>query len=175
MRKLIIEKYLQLHIGYFDIDDNSPGGLLTKLSIDTTQLNSIILTIIGDVLQTFGNTVCGLVIGFYYDWKLTLICICFIPFIVISIVTAKNSIISAIKTKDNRVDIEAGSILSECVINTKTIYSFNFQKSAVDLYLSVIGGSVSDNIKTKYKNRCIFRFWIFCNVCCNGLCNSLCL
>ena len=147
MRKHIIEKYLELHVGYFDIDDNSPGGLLTKLSIDTTQLNSIILTIIGDVLQTFGNTVCGLVIGFYYDWKLTLICICFIPFIVISIVTAKNSIISAIKTKDNRVDIEAGSILSECVINTKTIYSFNFQKPAVDLYLSVIKGSNSDNIK----------------------------
>jgi ABC-type multidrug transport system fused ATPase/permease subunit len=146
MRKLIIEKYLQLHIGYFDIDENSPGGLLTKLSIDTTQLNSIILTLIGDIIQTFGNTVCGLVIGFYYDWRLSLICICFIPFIIFSIVTAKNSIISAIKSKDNRVDIEAGAILSECVINTKTIYSFNFQKPAVDLYLSIIGGSVSDNI-----------------------------
>ena len=147
MRKLIIEKYLQLHIGYFDIDDNSPGGLLTKLSIDTTQLNSIILTLIGDIIQTFGNTVTGLIIGFYYDWKLTLICLCFVPFIVFSIVTAKNSIISAIKAKDNRVDIEAGAILSECVINTKTIYSFNFQKPAVDLYLSVIGGNASDNIK----------------------------
>ena len=161
MRKLIIEKYLQLHIGYFDIDENSPGGLLTKLSIDTTQLNSIILTLIGDIIQTFGNVVCGLIIGFYYDWKLTLICICFVPFIIFSIVTAKNSIISAIKAKDNRVDIEAGAILSECVINTKTIYSFNFQKSAVDLYLSVIGGSVSDNIKSSVRVGVFLGFGFF--------------
>ncbi len=45
MRKEIVEKYLNLHVAYFDIDDNAPGALLTKLSIDTTQLNSIILTL----------------------------------------------------------------------------------------------------------------------------------
>ena len=166
MRKLIIEKYLQVHVGYFDIDDNSPGGLLTKLSIDTTQLNSIILTIVGDVLQTLGCTICGLIIGFYYDWKLTLICLCFIPFIIVSIVTAKNSIISAIKTKDNRVDIEAGSILSECVINTKTIYSFNFQKPAVDLYLSVIKGSHNDNIKESIRVGVFLGFGFFAMYAC---------
>ena len=44
LRKKIIEKYLQIHIGFFDEDENSPGALLTKLSLDTTQLNSIILT-----------------------------------------------------------------------------------------------------------------------------------
>jgi ABC-type multidrug transport system fused ATPase/permease subunit len=166
MRKHIVEKYLELEVGYFDIDDNSPGGLLTKLSIDTTQLNSIILTIVGDVIQTLGNIICGLTIGFYYDWKLTLICLAFIPFIVISIVTAKNSIISAIKTKDNRVDIEAGSILSECVINTKTIYSFNFQKPAVDLYLSVIKGSNSDNLKQSIRIGAFLGFGFFAMYAC---------
>ena len=59
MRKNIVEKYLSLHIAYFDIDNNSPGALLTKLSIDTTQLNSIILTLVGDVLQTTGNLITG--------------------------------------------------------------------------------------------------------------------
>ena len=67
MRKEIVEKYLSLHIAYFDIDDNAPGALLTKLSIDTTQLNSIILTLVGDVLTTTGNILTGLIIGFVYD------------------------------------------------------------------------------------------------------------
>ena len=40
MRKRVVEKYLSLHVAYFDIDYNAPGALLTKLSIDTTQLNS---------------------------------------------------------------------------------------------------------------------------------------
>ena len=34
--------------------------------------------------------------------------------------------------------IEAGAILSECVINTKTIFSFNFQPAAIHMYLDAI-------------------------------------
>ena len=138
MRKEIVMKYLSLHIAYFDIDDNSPGALLTKLSIDTTQLNSIILTLAGDVLQTFGNLVTGLVTGFVYDYRLTLISLIFIPFIIAALVMVKNSILSPTKKKDNRTDIEGGAILSESVINTKTIFSFNFQKQAVNMYLSLL-------------------------------------
>ena len=138
MRKEIVRKYLSLHISYYDIDDNSPGALLTKLSIDTTQLNSIILTLVGDILQTSGNLITGLVTGFIYDYRLTLISLAFIPFIITALVMVKDSVLSPTKNKDNRTDIEAGSILSETVINTKTIFSFNFQQHAVDMYLSLL-------------------------------------
>ena len=45
-RKKILKKYLQLHLSFFDITKNSPGSLLTKLSIDTIQLNNLVLSII---------------------------------------------------------------------------------------------------------------------------------
>ena len=60
MRKIVVKKYLSLHLSYFDIEENSPGALLTKLSIDTT--NSIVLTLVGDILQTSGNLITGLTI-----------------------------------------------------------------------------------------------------------------
>ena len=138
MRKQIVRKYLSLHIAYYDIDDNSPGALLTKLSIDTTQLNSIILTLVGDVLQTTGNLITGLVTGFVHDYRLTLISLGFIPFIIAALVMVKNSVLSPMRKKDNRTDIEASSILSEAVINTKTIFSFNFQRPVVEMYLSIL-------------------------------------
>ena len=138
MRKEIVRKYLSLHIAYYDIDENSPGALLTKLSIDTTQLNSIILTLVGDILQTSGNLITGLVTGFVHDYRLTLISLAFIPFIITALVMVKDSVLSPTKNKDNRTDIEAGAILSETVINTKTIFSFNFQQPAVDMYLSLL-------------------------------------
>ena len=147
MRKNIVEKYLSLHIAYFDIDNNSPGALLTKLSIDTTQLNSIILTLVGDVLQTTGNLVTGLIMGFIYDYRLALFSLIFIPFIIFALVMVKDSILSPTKKKDNKTDIEAGAILSECVINTKTIFSFNFQQTAVDMYLALILSESKDYIK----------------------------
>ena len=168
MRKEIVEKYLNLHVAYFDIDDNAPGALLTKLSIDTTQLNSIILTLVGDVVQTTGCTITGLVIGFIYDYRLTLISICFIPFIVGAVVIAKDSVRTATRKKDNRTDIEAGSMLSECVINTKTIFSFNFQKPAVEMYLGLLLSESKDYIYNSIWKGFFLGLGAFACYCCNA-------
>ena len=37
-----------------------------------------------------------------------------------------------------KANIEAGGILSECVVNTKTIFSYNFQPTALRMYLDAI-------------------------------------
>ena len=166
MRKQILRKYLSLHIAYYDIDDNSPGALLTKLSIDTTQLNSIILTLVGDVLQTTGNLITGLVTGFVHDYRLTLISLGFIPFIIAALVMVKNSVLSPMRKKDNRTDIEAGSILSEAVINTKTIFSFNFQKPVVEMYLSLLFSESHKYISSALWSGFFMGFGAFATYCC---------
>ena len=137
MRKLIIDKYLHLHIGFFDEDENAPGSLLTRLSIDTTQLNTLVLSVVGDLVGTLGTAAVGLGLSFYFSWRLTLISICFLPFIIYAqIIIAKTR--RGGREEDKKIDIEAGGVLSECVINTKTIYSFNFQKPAVNMYLQIL-------------------------------------
>ena len=65
---------------------------------------------------------------------------------------------TATRKKDNRTDIEAGSMLSECVINTKTIFSFNFQKPAVDMYLGLLLTESSSYISDCIWNY-MFRFY----------------
>ena len=125
--KKIFEKYLQLHLSFFDLNINSPGSLLTRLSIDTTQLNKFMLSILGISVQSSITFLIGLILGCVYEYRLTLIVFCFVPFIVVS------TIIRRLLNKSNslkgiKINIEAGGILSECVTNTKTIYSFNFQK-----------------------------------------------
>ena len=137
MRKLIVDKYLHLHIGFFDEDENAPGSLLTRLSIDTTQLNTLVLSVVGDLVGTLGTAAVGLGLSFYFSWRLTLISICFLPFIIYAqIIVAKTR--RGGREEDKKIDIEAGGVLSECVINTKTIYSFNFQKPAVNMYLQIL-------------------------------------
>ena len=148
-RKLVIEKYLQLHLGYFDIDKNSPGAFLTKLSIDTTQLNSLVLSIVGDIFQCTGVIIVGLTMGFYYDWKLTLIGLVFLPFIVAAQVITQKARKGG-RDIDKKIDIEAGSVLSECVINTKTIYSFNFQKAAVEMYLNILSEGTATFVRDSF-------------------------
>ena len=136
-RKKILAKYLQMHLSFFDVNINAPGSLLTRLSIDTMQLNSLVQSILGTSVQCITTVVLGLVLGCYYEYRLCLIMFCFVPFIVLSMVFRK------MMNKGNsqegiKVNIEAGGVLSECVTNTKTIYSFNFQKNAVKMYMEIL-------------------------------------
>ena len=136
-RKKILRKYLQMHISFFDITQNSPGALLTRLSIDTMQLNALVMTILGTSVQCGIILVFGLILGCVYEWRLTLVQYCFMPFIIVATVLRRNMNKGSNKF-GNKANVEAGGVLSECVINTKTIYSFNFQKKAVEMYMDIL-------------------------------------
>ena len=136
-RKKILSKYLQVHLSFFDLTINSPGSLLTKLSIDTTQLNALLLTILGSTVQCSVVLVVGITLGCIYEYRLTLILFCFVPFIVASMII-RRILNRGSSRRGVKVNIEAGGVLLECVTNTKTIYSFNFQKKAVQMYMEII-------------------------------------
>ena len=131
---------------FFDKVENSPGALLTKLSQDTIQLNSVVQMIIGDLFHSLGSLVIGIALALYYDWRLTLISFCFIPFII-----GSNLLVSLTKRSGRKsykqMNIEAGGILSESVINTKTIFSFNFQKKAVQLYMEILESEKNNYVR----------------------------
>ena len=136
-RKKILAKYLSFHLSFFDITTNSPGALLTKMSIDTMELNQMVMTILGTTIQCGCILVVGLILGCYYEYRLTLIDFCFVPFIVIANVL-RRGLMHGQNKRGIKANVEAGGILSECVVNTKTIFSFNFQPAAIRMYLDTI-------------------------------------
>ena len=167
MRKEVIKKYLQLHVGFYDWDENSPGALLTRLSIDTTQLNAIILTIVGDAVTTLGILIFGLGLSSYYDYRLTLITLCFLPFIVSSQILVNRARRGG-RDGEKKMDIEAGAVLSECVINTKTIYSFNFQKPAVQMYLKILEAEKKNFLRDSLIQGILLGLGVFCSFASNA-------
>ena len=60
-------------MGYFDISSNSPGALLTKLSIDTTQIDSLILNIVGGIMTVISTYLISIILGLQYDWKIKIL------------------------------------------------------------------------------------------------------
>jgi ATP-binding cassette subfamily B (MDR/TAP) protein 1 len=136
-RKKVLRKYLQLHMSFYDITKNAPGALLTRLSIDTMQLNNLVMSILGSTVQCGATFVLGLILGCIYEYRLTLIMFCFVPFIAIAIII-RRSLNRGSGKQGVKANVEAGGILSECVTNTKTIYSFNFQNAAVEMYMGVL-------------------------------------
>ena len=136
-RKKILRKYLQFHMSFYDITKNSPGSLLTRLSIDTMQLNNLVFSTVGSSVQVSVTFVLGLIMGCIYEYRLCLFMFAFVPFIALAIII-RRSVNSGSGKRGVKANVEAGGILSECVTNTKTIYSYNFQQPAVEMYMDVL-------------------------------------
>ena len=167
MRKKVFKKYLELNLAFYDIDYNSPGSLLTKLSIDTTKISALVLSIFGSVISAVGGIIFSIILGMIYDWKLGLISTAFLPFTLFF--TVFKAYFRANGSQGNYdLKIEAGSLLSECVINTKTIFSFNFQQKAIDLYSSILEKENNGNLKTGIISGLLFGLGIFITYACRA-------
>ena len=142
-RNNLFKKYLELHMGFFDFESNNPLNLLSILSIETNYLGLFFDSIYTSIIGTLGVIITALILGFYYSWRLTLIIMCFFPFrIIFSLLAGKFK--NGGKRKNKKIKIDATSFFSECVTNTKTIFSFNFQQGAVDIYKSILDQETND-------------------------------
>ena len=79
----MMKKYLSFHLSYFDLDRNSPGSILTKMSIDTMQLKDYSLSIVRNFILFVAIMISELIIGPCYEYRLALIAFAFIPFILV--------------------------------------------------------------------------------------------
>jgi ATP-binding cassette subfamily B (MDR/TAP) protein 1 len=146
IKKKVFEKYLELDMGYFDIEKNSPGALSTKLTIDSSQLDSIILEFVGGIATIISTFLISIILGMFYDWKTTLILVAFMPLIVYGIIK-KDDYKENGRESNKAMKIEAGSFLSESVVNIKTIFSFNFQTKALELYENILNSEKKNFLK----------------------------
>ena len=137
VKKKIIEKYLELNMSFFDIDTNSPGSLATKLAIDSNQLDSLVLDIVGGILSVVSSLLISFILGAIYNIFITLVLYVFLPFVIYGMVK-KGDYAENGRESNKLLKIEAGNILSESVVNIKTIFSFNFQKRALELYGNIL-------------------------------------
>lgn len=133
MRILCYNKYLSLHLGFYDYNSNSPGSLLTKLASDTLKINGVALSMFAILLSTLTTLILGIALSFSYSWQLALICLGFVPFIILAGAIGMKMQQGMAKT-DEINEKELGNLLSECVVNTKTIFCFNMQDKSCLMY-----------------------------------------
>ena len=136
-RKKLMAKFLSFHLSYFDVTNNSPGALLTKISIYTIELNFMLNTILGLSIQSISVLITGLIIVLTADYRICLISFSFAPIIILCSFL-RRLLIESQSRRSLAANVEAGGILSETVMNTKTIFSFNFQQRAIQMYIEAI-------------------------------------
>ena len=71
-------------MGWFDERSNAPGVLSTTLSSDASVINGVSTEGLSPILEAISAVITGLVIGFYFSWRVACVTIAVIPFMGIS-------------------------------------------------------------------------------------------
>ena len=80
MRFNLYQAILKKSVGWFDARDNSAGVLTSVLASDVQALNGASTEGLSVIVETFFAVACGIVLGFIYSWKISLVALGCVPF-----------------------------------------------------------------------------------------------
>ncbi|XP_066409249.1 bile salt export pump isoform X4 [Molothrus aeneus] len=131
LRKIGFQAMLGQDIGWFDDRKNSPGALTTRLATDASQVQGATGSQIGMIVNSFTNIGVAMVIAFYFSWKLSLVIMCFLPFLALSgAVQAK--MLTGFASQDKKALEATGRIASEALSNIRTVAGIGKEKMFIE-------------------------------------------
>ncbi|GBP59391.1 Multidrug resistance protein 1 [Eumeta japonica] len=120
LRRLMFQNFLQQELSFFDEKSNSTGALCSKLSGEAALVQGATGQRIGTVVQAFGTVFIALVLALFYEWRVGLVSLCFVPLISIILYKESNMIqqetFGAAKSMQN-----SSKIAVEAVANIRTV------------------------------------------------------
>ncbi|XP_047432399.1 bile salt export pump-like [Mugil cephalus] len=133
LRRLGFHAMLGQEIGWFDDHRNSPGALTTRLATDASQVQGATGSQIGMIVNSLTNIGVAIIMSFYFSWKLTLLILCFLPFIALS-GGFQAKMLTGFAKQDKQAMESAGRISGEALNNIRTVAGLGKERSFVDMY-----------------------------------------
>jgi ATP-binding cassette subfamily B (MDR/TAP) protein 1 len=116
---------LKMPIPWFDIPKNNAGGLTARLASDCKMVNGLTTTFIGVSIQNVCTLVSAIAIGFYYEWRTSLVTLGLIPLMILAgIVQMKQS--TGFSSQTDTAYKDSSSLIMESMTNIRTVSSFGY-------------------------------------------------
>uniref|UniRef100_A0A8C4KQF8 Bile salt export pump n=1 Tax=Dromaius novaehollandiae TaxID=8790 RepID=A0A8C4KQF8_DRONO len=133
LRKIGFQAMLGQEIGWFDDQRNSAGALTTRLATDASQVQGATGSQIGMIVNSLTNIGVAIIIAFYFSWKLSLVIMCFLPFLALSgAIQAK--MLTGFASQDKKALEATGRISSEALTNIRTVAGIGKENMFIDSY-----------------------------------------
>ncbi|WP_191602346.1 ABC transporter transmembrane domain-containing protein [Marinomonas algicola] len=124
LRQAIFSKIITLHPSYFE--ENRSGEIMSRLTTDTTLLQSIIGSSLSFALRSFVMMLGGLVMLFITNIKLTLIVLAVVPLVLLPIIIFGRRVRKlSRKSQDSIADV--GTYAGEIIQQIKTVQSYRHE------------------------------------------------
>ncbi|GAB9477566.1 Multidrug resistance protein abc superfamily, partial [Globisporangium polare] len=150
---------LHQEIGWFDLDENSSGALVSRLATDSATLQAMTSDMLNQGLVNFTTLGIAFVIAFYYSWQMTLALLATSPILVFASIIQNQQMSGAVSNKKNNdADTAAGSILSEAIGSIRTVASFSMEKALNTVYVGYLDESKQADSKVGIVGGAAFGF-----------------
>lgn len=129
----VFNKYLKMPIGWFDLPENAPGALCSKLAKDAALINSLTSTVVGVFTQAAGSFISGMIFGFIASWQLTLIGLALSPLNIIS-GKMESQFNQGFSADTDEAYKASAAFVGEAVNNMRTVASFGKEDKLLENY-----------------------------------------
>ncbi|XP_072241207.1 bile salt export pump [Leuresthes tenuis] len=133
LRRIGFHAMLGQEIGWFDDHRNSAGALTTRLATDASQVQGATGSQIGMIVNSMTNIGVAVIMSFYFSWKLTLLILCFLPFIALS-GGFQAKMLTGFAKQDKQAMEAAGQVSGEALNNIRTIAGLGKEKNFVEMF-----------------------------------------
>jgi len=147
LRKKTFAAILRQEMSFFDNPDNNSGVLCSRLASDTTKVQGCTGGKLGLVVKNFSSLGVSLGISFAYSWKLTLLMMAFVPFLILGGLIEMKLIIGDEEAVKKEY-AESSQIAVEAITNVRTIASLTREETVLRNYDAAISVPIQ-----KKKNR----------------------
>uniref|UniRef100_A0A9J7ZXA3 Bile salt export pump n=1 Tax=Cyprinus carpio carpio TaxID=630221 RepID=A0A9J7ZXA3_CYPCA len=108
-------------------------ALTTRLATDASQVQGATGSQIGMIVNSLTNIGVAIIISFYFSWKLTLVILCFLPFLALS-GGFQAKMLTGFAKQDKEALEAAGQISGEALNNIRTIAGLGKERNFVEMF-----------------------------------------
>ncbi|KAG1713070.1 hypothetical protein DVH05_000797 [Phytophthora capsici] len=139
---------LQQEIGWFDLDENSSGALVSRLATDSAVLQAMTSETLNRGLVNLTTLGIAFGIAFYFSWQMTLILLAAFPVLAASsYIQAQQMAGTSGNKQNNDADTAAGSLLAEAIGSIRTVASFSMEVALNSMYVGYLSVSKAADVK----------------------------
>ncbi|KAI7744062.1 hypothetical protein M8C21_006687 [Ambrosia artemisiifolia] len=123
VRLSMFSAILTNEVGWFDMDENSTGSLMSKLAADATLVRSALADRLSTIVQNISLTVTAFVISFILSWRIALVIVSTFPLLIAASIT-EQLFLRGFGGDYTTSYSRATSMAREAIANIRTVAAF---------------------------------------------------
>uniref|UniRef100_A0A7R9VCA0 Uncharacterized protein n=1 Tax=Chlamydomonas euryale TaxID=1486919 RepID=A0A7R9VCA0_9CHLO len=166
LRQAMFKNIMYQEVGFFDMDENNSSALSAKLSKDASYVRGSVGDSLCLLLQNLFCLAYGIILACVYDWRMALVVIATLPFMVSGSIIYYQSIAGAEGGTDKLYG-PANQAVSDAFGSIRIVHAYDMRDRIVALYASKVAGASKSvykqaqiaGITSGYAQFCVFSVY----------------